>query len=240
MCGRFVHPDMAAIERAWHIGRHNSVSLLIDGIRYNVAPASFIPALRRDGETDTLELTALRWGLVPSWAGAAESGLKTINARSETVATSGAYRAAFRKRRCLVPAIGWYEWKQLPGRRKQPWYLTSVDGQLLAFAAIWERRQDSATQALESVSILTRPANADVSAIHDRMPVLLDPEQQRDWLDTPEERAERLVDLALKGPTMPIRAHPVSERVNQSRIDDASLIEPTDAPAVVQRDLWDL
>lgn len=237
MCGRFVHPDIAAIERAWHIGRHNSTQLIVDGARYNVTPGSYIPALRKND--DGLELCALRWGLVPSWAGTAESGLKTINARSETVATSGAYRGPFRKRRCLVPAIGWYEWKVLPGRRKQPWYLTSIDGQLLAFAAIWERRQESAIDALESVSILTRPANADVSHVHDRMPVVLDDDAQRDWLESPESEAERLVLVALQGPMVRVKAHPVSDRVNQPRVDDATLIEPTEPPPAVQGDLWD-
>lgn len=237
MCGRYVQPDVAAIERAWHIGRHNLTRHFIDAIRYNVTPGAFVAALRRDGEGG-LELCDLRWGLVPSWAGSAESGLKTINARSETVATSGAYRQAFRKRRCLVPAMGWYEWQLLGSRRKQPWYFCSRDGRLLAFAAIWERRQQSAVEALESVSILTRPANEDTAPVHDRMPVLLDPAAQLDWLDTPEHLCERLVERALRGPSVPVKAHRVSERVNRPRVDDASLIEPEEPAPPLQRDLW--
>jgi putative SOS response-associated peptidase YedK len=237
VCGRYVAPDEAAIERAWRIGRNQANKGVFAARRYNVTPGSAIAVLRRDG--DGFELCEMRWGLVPSWAGAAESGLKTINARSETVATSAAYRAAFRSRRCLVPALGWYEWKILPGRRKCPYYLSAGDGRLLAFAAIWERRQESATQALESVSILTRPANGDVAAVHDRMPVVFDAAGQQEWVDAPAERAEQLVQMAMAGEMVRVRAHPVSARINRAQFDDAALIEPVDVPAAAQRDLWD-
>jgi len=134
--------------------------------------------------------------------------------------------------------MGWYEWQALGSRRKQPWYFSSRDGRLLAFAAIWERRQDSAIAALESVSILTRPANADTGAVHDRMPVLLDEAAQLDWLDTPEHLCERLVAHALEGAMVPVKAHRVSDRVNRPHADDASLIEPEEPPPPAQGDLW--
>lgn len=237
MCGRYVHPDAAAIERAWQVSRNGLTRRAVEALRYNVVPGSYIPVLRWTGEG--YELCEMRWGLVPSWAGAAESGLKTINARSETVATSAAYRAAFRSRRCLVPALGWYEWKLLPGKRKQPYYLSAADGSLVAFAAIWERRQESATQALESVSILTRPANAEVAPVHDRMPVLFDRGGQQDWVSAAEPEAERVLERARSGPMVAVRAHPVGTRINRPEPDDATLIEPTDVAPAVQRDLWD-
>lgn len=237
MCGRFVHPDQAAIERAWSIRPRDRIPQLARGARYNVCPGTEIPVIRAEG--GDWALGALRWGLVPAWAGEAENGLNLINARSETVAEKPAFRDSLRKRRCLVPATGWFEWQVTGARRKQPWYLHAADDAPLLFAAIWARKPLDALRALDTVCLLTRPASAAVDHIHNRMPVVFPVAQARQWLQAGDDDVAGLSRLALEQGRDDFAAHRVSERVSRPVNDDAQLIDPVSAPADPQRDLWD-
>jgi len=156
---------------------------------------------------------------VPAWGETARSRFDLINARAETVSTTPAFRNAFRSRRCLVPASGFYEW-QAEGRHKQPFWFTPEDGAPLALAGLWERWHGD-EETIESFAIVTCPANADVAPVHDRMPVILPPEAWRRWLEDPVEDARALMRPA---PTGLLRALPVSTRVNRPNIDEPALI----------------
>ena len=143
MCGRYVSPEQAAIERQWHIGRQNQPTLSEPfATRYNVAPqqgnpANFIPVVRQ-AEGGELELTRLQWWLLPFWSKEARIKYSTFNARVETVAKAASFRDPLKRRRCIIPALGWYEWQELP-TGNLPWYLHDAKGELLAFAGLWDR-----------------------------------------------------------------------------------------------------
>lgn len=162
-----------------------------------------------------------------------------INARAETVSSNGAFRNAFRQRRCLVPALGWYEWQKLSAKKKQPWFIYAEDEALLAFAGIWESKRLSALSSLETVSILTRPALSAVRHVHNRMPVLLDPSGQQEWLDSSPEAADALTNLAMAEPGLRLSTHRVTDRVGSPRHDDERLIEPIEESTGIQQELWD-
>lgn len=147
---------------------------------YNIAPTEDAPAVALDKEGNRVFGT-FRWGLVPFWAKDASGGPRMINARSETIAEKPAFREPFAHRRCLIPASAFYEWKT-EGKSKQPYSIARKDGRLLALAGLWDRWKGE-EQALKTCAILTTEANAAVAEIHDRMPVILDPEQFDTWLD---------------------------------------------------------
>lgn len=194
--------------------------------RYNVAPSTPVLALAlRNG---VRRLDRYRWGLVPAWSKTARSTYATFNARAETVATAPAFRAAYRRRRCVVPADGWYEWQTRDGA-KRPWYLYRADGAPLLFAGLWEYWESEGAEPLESCTIIVTAASASLASIHDRMPVILEPEQLDLWLDpqAPRDAVDALLRPAADGV---IGAHPVAPRVNNVRNDDPSCVEPL-APA---------
>lgn len=147
--------------------------------RYNIAPSQSVAAIRVLSGEEGRELVSLRWGLIPHWAKEAKSEYSTINARAETVAEKPTFRAAFRRRRCLIPADGFFEWSPTPdGTGKQPWYVTRKDGGLFAFAGLlerWEPADGMEGQAVDSCTIIVTEANDLLRRIHDRMPVILDP-----------------------------------------------------------------
>ena len=195
---------------------------------WNVAPTKTVPAvLVRD---DRLKLTALRWGLVPSWAPtppeAATANRTTLfNARIETVTDKPAFRDAVRRRRCLLPADGWYEWAWLPDGRRVPHFLTTAGEDLVALAGLWETWRDAEGRELRSTVVLTGSAPPDLAHIHDRAPVVLEPAQWRRWLDP--SSTEYDVRSALR-PTPPgvITTWPVSDRVGDVRANGPQLTEP--------------
>ena len=194
--------------------------------RYNVAPSQEIPAVRVEQGARTL--ASLRWGLVPSWSKEPTPGFSTINARSETAHSSPAFRAAFCDRRCLIPASGFYEWKR-EGKGKQPWYIHRKDGKPLAFAGLWERWHNrDGTQTLESCAILTTDANTTVAALHNRMPVILKPEDFDLWLDPGEHRREKLTPLLRPAPGDLLALYPVSRYVNKPANEGPECIAPLD------------
>ncbi len=189
--------------------------------RYNVAPSQDVTAIRQS-ETGERELVRLRWGLIPFWAKDETIGYKTINARAETVAEKPAFRAAFRKRRCLIPASGFYEWQGSgSGSPKRPFYITGRDGAPLAFAGLWER-WEGADQPVESCTIIVTAANAFLKPVHDRMPVILAPGDFSAWLDLGTTDSAKLLRPC---PDDWLGVCPVSTRVNNPKNDDPACIE---------------
>ena len=192
--------------------------------RYNIAPTQPVPAVRA-GEGGRRTLTMLHWGLVPRWAKERAIGNRMINARAETIAEKPAFREAFRRRRCLVAADGWYEWQPAPGGKK-PWFIRLREARPFAFAGLWERWKDPADGSLlESCTIVTTDASASIRKIHDRMPVVL-PEGEWDrWLDPAYSDTGMLAaDL---GPCDPkaLVFWPVSRLVNAPKNQGPKLIE---------------
>ena len=192
--------------------------------RFNIAPTQPVPAVRVSQDSEVREFALLRWGLIPGWADDPSIGNRMINARADTVASKPAFRKAFRQRRCLIVADGFYEWKKLDGR-KQPYYIRLQDGQPFAFAGLWERwnRGDS---PIDSCTILTTDANELVGSIHDRMPVILYPGDYDLWLDTEVQDVKRLEPLLVPYTSEAMAAYPVSTLVNNPRADDPKCVEP--------------
>lgn len=198
--------------------------------RYNIAPSQTVPAVRM-GEGGR-ELTLLRWGLVPSWAKDPKTGYKMINARAETVATKPAFRVAFKRHRCLIPATGFYEWQAIAGG-KQPYHIGLRDGGLLAFAGLWEHwRGEGEGEVIESCSIIVTEANALVRTLHDRMPVILKPQDYARWLNSDVIEAETLTPLLQPHDATRMRAYKVSKHVNNARNDDATCLAPVEDRAI--------
>ena len=219
MCGRFLlTAPVEALRRLF--GVSDSPNLMA---RYNIAPTQTTGVVRLKPAGGGRELAALRWGLVPSWAKDVAVGAGLINGRSDGVATKPSFRAAYRQRRCLVPADGFYEWAPGPAKApKQPYLVRRADRGTFAFAGIWERWQGDG-QTVQSFAIITTDANKILAAIHHRMPVILDPRDYAAWLDIGNERAQELLKPAPDGL---LQAIAVSTRVNAVRNDDPGLIEP--------------
>jgi putative SOS response-associated peptidase YedK len=193
---------------------------------YNVAPQSLQPVVRLDSETGERELTVMRWGLIPFFAKDAKIAYSTINARAETVATSPVFREPMKRRRCLVPATGFYEWQALDKKSKQPWTIELVDGNLFAFAGLWDRWKDKATgQPLETYTIITTDPNELLEPIHNRMPVILSPQDYSRWLD-PGEPSQLPIDLLRPYPAEEMRAWKVSAAVGNVRNNGPELRLP--------------
>jgi putative SOS response-associated peptidase YedK len=192
--------------------------------RYNVAPTQPVPVVCLDG-TGERSFRTMRWGLWPYFVKDPKSSPALINARSEGVTEKPAFRAAFAKRRCLISADGFYEWTGPKGKRR-PFFLRPRAGGLIAFAGLWERWRDKAGQETDAVAILTCAANAAVTALHDRMPVILPPERFEAWLDcdkTTPEAAQAMLLPAADGLLESIEMDP---KINDSRRDEPGLQEP--------------
>ncbi len=183
---------------------------------YNVAPTTKIPVIRRqgDGKRELLELT---WNLRPFWAKPDAKRPMMINARAETVAAKPSYRAAFKSRRCIVPASGYFEWQKLPDGSKQPFYFERADGNPIAFAGIWEG---------ETVATITAEPNAEAARVHDRMPVMLEGEALVRFLDPEPLTEDEREEILAPSPDGTLTAWPVSKLVGNVRNNDPGLIEP--------------
>jgi putative SOS response-associated peptidase YedK len=224
MCGRYATSRSALDLRALFEAEDETD----DGLApdYNVAPTDPVPIVRNSQRAGRV-LSVARWGLVPPWAKDTRGAARMINARVETVATARAYATSFARRRCLVPADGWYEWRRLSVRDRQAYFMTLRDGGVMAFAGLWTVWGE---QRLLTTTIITVPAVGDFGAVHDRMPLVLEPSRWSDWLTAePSERTDLLVppeDEYLS--TVDIR--PVGPRVGDVRNDGPELIEPVPAP----------
>jgi putative SOS response-associated peptidase YedK len=191
---------------------------------YNIAPTQFVPTVRHDEAADR-RLALLYWGLVPSWAKEKSIGARMINARAETVSEKPSYRSAFRRRRCLVLADGYYEWQAQP-QGKQPHFIGMRSGEPFAMAGLWEAwREGDGIEPSESCAIITTDASVELAHIHNRMPVILAPEQYDFWLDRHNEDVAALTRLLQPFPGRAMQAMHVSKRVNGSRNDDAELVK---------------
>jgi putative SOS response-associated peptidase YedK len=200
---------------------------------YNVAPTDPVPIVRISQRAGGRVLSTARWGLVPPWSTDTRGAARMINARAETAATARAYAPSFARRRCLVPADGWYEWLRRPDGGRQPYFMTPRTGEVLAFAGLWSVWSGGAepTDGVRTFSILTTAALGDLALVHDRMPLLLPPEHRAAWLTADADSAAALLtprpaDLAL------IELRPVSRLVGDVRNDGPELIAPVPAPSL--------
>ena len=192
--------------------------------RWNVAPTQEAPVVRVD-DTGTRRLDLLRWGLVPFWAKDPSIGNRMINARSETAHEKASFKHPLRKRRCLVPVDGFYEWRRTPDG-KVPTRIQRRDGRPFALAGLWERWTRGPGEPLETFTILTTSPNALLRPIHDRMPVVLDAADWELWLDPSQQDVERLAALLGPCPDADLEAFAVSRHVNSPANDDPACVEP--------------
>jgi putative SOS response-associated peptidase YedK len=191
-----------------------------------------VPTILQTSASTNRQFKMLHWGLIPSWAKDPKMGAKLINARAETVAEKPAFRSAFRQRRCLVLADGFYEWQQQENKKqKQPYYFRVNDGQPFAFAGLWERWQDGNGKEIESCTLLTTQPNELMNPIHNRMPVILDPKDYDLWLDLEVKKPELLQPLLHPYPTEEMMAYPVSKAVNKPSNDSTECIESLEVPS---------
>ena len=227
MCGRYVSPSQAAIERHYHLGRGENNPF---PERYNVTPQqgnprAYVPVIRHgtDGTASDAELAMLQWWLLPHWSKESRIKFSTFNARTDKVSSAASYRVPFRRRRCLIPALGWFEWQATP-QEKIKWWLHRPDRGIVSFAGLWDRwhRGDA---VIESCTIIVGEANAAMAAVHDRMPVIIEPKDEAFWLDTQIDAAQALESLLTPPPDDMIVAHRVRSDKRPSD-EDATLIDP--------------
>ena len=226
MCGRYVLKE--PLDLLQRLFAYSSSEIRQLRPRYNIALTTKIPVVRC-GVDGGRELVEMRWGLIPAWAKDPKTLPPMINARSESIASKPSFRSAYKSRRCLIPASGYYEWSRVAGQSagpKQPYYFHPSEDQPLAFAGLWEHWSPHEGEAVTSAAIVTRSANPEFVSIHDRMPVVFTRREEWDcWLGD-EPLAEATATELLKNPPEgSLEAHPISTRVNSVRNDDGSLIE---------------
>jgi putative SOS response-associated peptidase YedK len=221
MCGRFTQTASPAV-----IAQQFSVTVPpLFTARYNIAPTQPVAAIRIEPGTTTRQLVLLRWGLIPSWAKDPKIGHQCINAKAETAAEKPSFRAAFKARRCLVIATGFYEW-QVQGLRKQPMWIGLKSHGPFAFAGLWEHWRPPEGADIESCTILTTEPNELLRPIHNRMPVILAPTAYDQWLDPTFQQTEPLKALLRPYSGEDLIAYPVSTLVNNPRHDVPQCLEP--------------
>lgn len=218
MCGRFfLDSNIGEI-----VEHYNAPPPDIFTARYNIAPTT--PVLARSDQN----LTFFRWGLIPSWAKDLSIGNRMFNARAETIAEKPSFRHAYRRRRCLIPANGYYEWRTENGV-KQP-YCCHRDHKLFSMAGIWELWQDAEGNEIKTCAVITTEAKADIARIHSRMPVYIAPESYHSWLDCRDEKTD-IADELLQTTNPQYQYYAVSTAVNNSRHEGPDLITQIDNPA---------
>lgn len=225
MCGRFalISPGEVLIKQFDLASSQTSISSAV-APRYNIAPTQPVLAVRLTPDTEERELAFLQWGLIPSWSKDIKIGSRLINARSETVAEKPSFRAAFKRRRCLIPADGYYEW-QRQGNGKQPIYIHSRDGAPFALAGLWETWHSADGSMIDSCTILTTEPNELMAPIHNRMPVILEQPDYSMWLH-PGDSPDDAHHLLRPYPSEKMAAYPVSMLVNNPRNDSPDCIVP--------------
>lgn len=231
MCGRYVSPDQASIERAWQIRRSSGMPF---PRRYNVLPTTLVPVLRRAADASELELTEARWGLIPHWWKQTKAPTSTINARSEEAAGKPMWRHPYRNARCLIPALGWYEWKQLERTDpatgevrtyKQPYYLRVDVAAPVALAGLMATWAPAGGEPQLTCAILTRAPSPSAAEVHDRMPVVLRKDVQQDWIDPKLTDAAKVAAIVRDGAIDDVKHHPVRTLVNKPGTEGPELIE---------------
>jgi putative SOS response-associated peptidase YedK len=221
MCGRFSQAQIAELDR--EIYRLLNVPALPS--RYNVAPTQDAAVVRERDGARSLEL--LRWGLIPYWAQDPAIGNRMINARAESLSEKPAFKEAYQRRRCLIPARGFYEWRKA-GSLKQPYYVRLADNGVFAMAGLWERWRDEAHETIETFTVITTAPNTLLRPIHDRMPAILEPSEYDRWLD-PDVSDPRALAILLH-PYRPeaMAAYPVSRYVNRPENEGPECVRPVD------------
>lgn len=229
MCGRVVqHRDLKAYAAASGFSLAGA-SLPNAPPHYNGAPTQELLVVRRHPKTGEKRLDLLRWGLIPHWADDPKIGSRLINARGEEVGRTRAFRDAYRQRRCLVPVDGFYEWQKV-GKERQPYLITMQNGEPFTLAGLWENWKNPATgEWTRTFTIITTEANPLVRKLHDRMPVIIAPDDQERWLNSGESAS----DLLRPFPAERMRMWPVSRNVNSPKNDGPELIEPIPSEGVV-------
>jgi putative SOS response-associated peptidase YedK len=228
MCGRFtLRTSPRDLVEIFQLLREPEIAP-----RYNIAPTQLVLAVRQVDKFR--EASEMRWGLVPSWSKDPKSGPPLINARAETLASKPAFRMALSKRRCLIPADGFYEWQKGEAKTKQPFYIQLTKGRLFAFAGLWECWKGADSSAVESCTIVTTTANSRLAELHERMPVILHEEDYDRWLDAKANDPAALQALLVPYPSEEIAFRPVNPFVNSARNDGPSCIE-----TVKDRNLFD-
>jgi putative SOS response-associated peptidase YedK len=218
MCGRYTLKTPAGVLTERFDIEESSTSI---SSSYNIAPTQQVATVLAENGKRKLEM--LHWGLIPSWAKDPEVGNRMINARAETVAEKPSYRKAFQERRCLILADGFYEW-QKTDNGKQPFYIRMEDESPFAFAGLWESWRNG--REIRSCTIITTAPNELAASIHNRMPVILHPEDYDMWLDPDFDEREPLTSLLKPFPAEAMEAYPVSRRVNKPANNDAGVVEP--------------
>lgn len=221
MCGRFtLRKPLSVVIEHFELSADTEMTLRP---RYNIAPTQDVAAIRLNSETKRRELIQLRWGLIPSWAKGDKTGYSMINARAESVATKPSFKSAFKKRRCLVVADGFYEWNKTD-EKKRPFLIHMKDDEPFAFAGLWERwRRDD--EEIQSCTIIVAEPNELLEPIHDRMPVILPPDNYGPWLDPEFEDTKKLQHMLQPYPADEMGAYPVSTLVNNPRNDKQECVQ---------------
>lgn len=221
MCGRFTLSGPGDVVAA--VFELSEVPPIVP--RYNITPTQPVSAVLLAAESSQRRVATFRWGLIPSWAKDSAIGARMINARAETVATKPSFRSAFRLRRCLVIADGFYEWQKLD-RRKQPFHIRMRDGRPFAFAGLWERWKGTHGDVVDSCTLITTEPNELIAPLHNRMPVILAPESYERWLDPDMDQPDKLERLLRPYSADEMTAYPVGTRVNNPANDTSECIRP--------------
>jgi putative SOS response-associated peptidase YedK len=232
MCGRYFRKsDKQRIAEAFHLGDFEDLPLE-SAPSYNIAPTTMQPVIRNNRDTGEREMVAMRWGMVPHFAKSLADfkGFSTINAQAGTLLSKAMWRVPFQRRRCLIPADGFYEWKKLDEKTKQPYAFGMRSGKPFAFAGVWDAWKDPATQDwLQSFSIITTEPNELTATVHSRMPVILKPTNYERWLNRADTERPP-VDLLTRYQADEMTAHPVDPRVGNVRNNEPSLCDLWDCP----------
>lgn len=218
MCGRYtMHHSPQQLEMRFGITQAQATTTE----RYNIAPTQTVPVIVEGDGARFLD--TMQWGLIPSWAKEPGIAKKMINARAETLAEKPAFCTALSRRRCLIPADGFYEWKR-EGAARQPMHIRRTDGELFAFAGLWEEWKQPDGTPLRTCTVITTSSNALMEPIHDRMPAILLPEDEEAWLHVTPGKFEEALHLLHPYPTELMEAYPVAKRVNIPTIEDPALL----------------
>ncbi|MCX7919557.1 MAG: SOS response-associated peptidase [bacterium] len=219
MCGRFILLEPERIIQRYAIQEKPAFSVTA---RYNIAPGQLVPIVIRE---NPIRLELMKWGLIPFWAKDPAIGYQMINARAETIAEKPSFKSALQSKRCLVPASGFYEWKEINGQ-KMPYLIKLKEVSLFSFAGLYDIWLDESKQEIKTFTIITTAANAFIASIHNRMPVILRPSDEEVWIDVAHKDTSRLLSLLKPYPDEAMEMYPVSTAVNNPKNDSPELIQP--------------
>ncbi len=228
MCGRYtLHHEPEEFEERFEVKPDRKLL----APRYNIAPSQIVPVIRHAGHIELKEMVGCKWGLIPFWAKDPKMGNNLINAKAETITEKPSFKQAFAKRRCLIPADGFYEWHKRGKAPSQPIYVRRRDGGLFAFAGLWEEWKTPDGERLPTCTIITVEPNELISQFHHRMAAILKPDEEGLWID-PGSKAEDLLGMLRPYASDELEAFPVSRAVNSPSFDDAACIAPMEMKQV--------